>query len=86
MNTNMEQRISESAKASFPANKEVRLDLMQTQAGLAGSEIAHVRKISSPRFPKKFNTLIDLNCKNVDSSGGDHTSSNHVSIVTSQAS
>lgn len=46
----------------------------------------HTRKISSPRFPKKFNTLIDLNCKNVDSSGGDKTSSNHVSIIASQDS
>lgn len=45
-----------------------------------------MRKVSSPRFPKRFNTLIDLNCKNVDSSGGDKTSSNHISILASQDS
>jgi hypothetical protein len=45
--------------------------------------VSHLRKESSPRFPKKFNTLIDLNCKNVESSGGEKTSSNHVSIVAS---
>lgn len=50
---------------------------------MPGSEITHFRKPSSP---KKFSTLIDLQCKNIDSSGGEHTSSNHVSIVTSQPS
>lgn len=47
------------------------------------SEATHFRKQSSQ---KKFHTLIDLQCKNIDSSGGEHTSSNHVSIVTSQPS
>jgi len=37
-----------------------------------------------PQF--RFNTLKELNCKSVNSSGGEKTSSNHVSLLASEES